>query len=137
MNELYCYSCDYLENGENCENINKTISNKLTKKCQTGTPDQEESYCVVKRFSYTTSTENTTSNRKLWSLQRSCSTNCESGCIIIGERTKLYACTACCNTSLCNVSANANINQSNHLLRIVLQTFVLAIVLKTVLGKCS
>lgn len=62
----------------------------------------EEYECMVKRFSYTTSTENATSGPKMWSLERRCTNSCMSGCIVIGERTKLYACTSCCNTSYCN-----------------------------------
>lgn len=59
-------------------------------------------YLQVKRFSYTTSTENSTSVPMMWSLERNCTNKCEAGCIVIGERTKLYACTACCEHSLCN-----------------------------------
>jgi hypothetical protein len=57
----------------------------------------------VKRYSYSTSTENSTyPSKRLWSLQRNCTNKCEAGCIVIGERTKLYACTVCCGQSLCN-----------------------------------
>lgn len=57
---------------------------------------------MVQRFSYTYSTENMTSGLKMWSLQRKCSKTCEPSCIVIGERVKLFACTSCCNASLCN-----------------------------------
>lgn len=49
-----------------------------------------------------TSTEDVTGKPKLWLLQRNCSKSCEPGCIVIGERTKLYSCTTCCETSYCN-----------------------------------
>lgn len=61
----------------------------------------------TKRFSYTTSTENTTSEPRLFSLERNCTSKCEPGCIIIGERTKLYACTECCEANLCNTGNGA------------------------------
>lgn len=64
----------------------------------------------VKRYSYTTSTENMTSTPKLWGLERNCTSKCEPGCIVIGERTKLYACTSCCEKSLCN-SGTGNANE--------------------------
>lgn len=43
-----------------------------------------------------------------WSLERRCANNCEAGCIVIGERTKLYACTDCCNSSYCNSGKGAS-----------------------------
>lgn len=49
-----------------------------------------------------TSTEDVTGKPKLWLLQRNCTKSCEPGCIVVGERTKLYSCTTCCETSLCN-----------------------------------
>lgn len=58
----------------------------------------------MKRYSYTTSNESATSGQQLWSLERNCSGKCEDGCIVIGERIKIYACQACCETPLCNVS---------------------------------
>jgi hypothetical protein len=57
----------------------------------------------VKRYAYSTTTENSTYPiKRLWSLQRNCTNKCEPGCIVIGERTKLHACTLCCGRSLCN-----------------------------------
>lgn len=38
----------------------------------------------------------------MWAIERNCTNKCEPGCIVIGERTKLYACTACCEKSYCN-----------------------------------
>lgn len=99
VNDLWCYQCDTMEDGEACSDLlAKNTSTSLIKKCKA-----DEFVCMVKRFSYTTSTENMTSNPKMWSLDRRCSVNCEPGCIIIGERTKLYACTSCCEKALCNI----------------------------------
>lgn len=95
--ELVCYSCDSMEDGEQCLDLSGNNSN-LFKKCK---PD--ESFCTVKRISYTITTENATTPLRTWSLQRQCSNSCGKGCIVIGERTKLFACTSCCETSLCNV----------------------------------
>lgn len=100
--ELYCFSCDMTSDLDNCVNINKTRQANLTKKCE---PDQN--FCVVKRFSYTMSDKNSTSDKKLWTLQRDCSDGCENGCIIIGERVKLYACSQCCPNNLCNISSGS------------------------------
>lgn len=47
-------------------------------------------------------------------MERKCTSNCESGCIIIGERTKLFACTSCCNTSYCN-SGKGDAGRLNYL----------------------
>jgi hypothetical protein len=106
VNNLHCYSCDAFVDGDDCLNIlnqTRTRPLNLTKKCA-----QEETYCSVKRFSYTTSDKNTTSEKKLWSLQRNCSEKCENSCIIIGERTKLYACQTCCNNNnLCNTGSSS------------------------------
>lgn len=64
-------------------------------------------FVQVKRISVSTSTEDTTGKPKLWLLQRDCSENCEPGCIIIGERTKLHSCITCCENSFCNSGSGA------------------------------
>ncbi|EDW01706.1 uncharacterized protein LOC6560745 [Drosophila grimshawi] len=97
VNKLWCYACDTMDDGPACVDVLERNDTTLMKKCQ-----GEEFICMVKRFSYTTSTENSTSPPKMWSLDRRCAVNCEPGCIIIGERTKLYACTSCCEESFCN-----------------------------------
>lgn len=99
--ELWCYSCDSMEDGELCNDLTGNNSN-LFKKCK-----QDEPFCSIKRISYTIATENSTTPPRVWSLQRSCSNVCGKGCIVIGERTKLYACTSCCTTPLCNVGEGA------------------------------
>lgn len=85
-----------MEQGAICGNLSANHSS-LIKKCH-----DDEYMCMVQRFSYTYSTENKTSGLKMWSLQRKCSKSCEPSCIVIGERVKLFACTSCCNVSLCN-----------------------------------
>jgi hypothetical protein len=105
--ELYCFSCDMMSDSENCVNINRTRQLNLTKKCEV-----DQNFCVVKRFSYTMSDKNSTSDKKLWSLQRDCTDKCENGCIVIGERVKLYACSSCCANNLCNISSGSNQRQA-------------------------
>lgn len=106
-NDMWCYSCHSMEYGDMCvENITANFS-LFMKKCK-----DDEFTCMVQKFSYTTSTENSTSAAKMWSLERKCAANCESGCIVIGERTKLYACTSCCKTSYCNTGSGSS-KQSN------------------------
>lgn len=101
--DLYCFSCESMSDFESCVNINQTRKLNLTKKCEA-----DQNHCVVKRFSYTMSDKNSTSDKKLWSLSRDCANVCENGCIVIGERVKLYACSSCCENNLCNVSASGN-----------------------------
>lgn len=124
MNDMWCYSCHSMENGDVCiENITANYSSFM-KKCK-----DDELTCMVQKFSYTTSTENATSSPRMWSLERKCASNCESGCIVIGERTKLYACTSCCRTSYCNTgkgSANTRMRAST-----------LAIIIVGALVSCS
>ncbi|XP_018782991.1 PREDICTED: uncharacterized protein LOC108965210 [Bactrocera latifrons] len=97
VNDLSCYECDTMDHGEACVDVMTRNLTNFIRKCK-----GEEFICMVKRFSYTTSTENSTSAPKMWSLDRRCAVTCEAGCIVIGERTKLYACTSCCEKSLCN-----------------------------------
>ncbi|XP_046667396.1 uncharacterized protein LOC124359045 [Homalodisca vitripennis] len=95
--DLWCYKCDTMDDGDRCSNLSSGDESKLVYKCP-----EHRTICMVKRYSYTTSTENSTSVQRMWSLERNCTHRCEPGCIVIGERTKLYACTACCERSLCN-----------------------------------
>lgn len=109
-------------NGEECVDLNGNHSS-LIKKCKS-----DEFICMVKRFSYTTSTENTTQPQKMWSLERKCTNVCEAGCIVIGERTKLYACTSCCETnSLCNIgkgsASNLNIQKFKYTLPLIILSY--------------
>lgn len=119
--DLFCYSCDYMSESDDCVNINRTRQLNLTKKCEI-----DQSSCVVKRFSYTMSDKNSTSNKKLWSLQRDCTDRCENGCIVIGERVKLYACSTCCQSSFCNVSSDSGKRQP---IFVLIASFTMFIVL--------
>lgn len=55
----------------------------------------------VKRFSYT---ENATSAVELWSIERNCSTKCEPGCLILGDRTKVKTQTTIKSLKLVEIS---------------------------------
>ncbi|CAI6362629.1 unnamed protein product [Macrosiphum euphorbiae] len=99
-NLMFCYECNTMVNGKSCSDFtDKEEYLKFSTKC-TG----DKKTCMVKRYSYTTSNESNTSGQQLWSLERNCSGKCEDGCIVIGERIKIYACQACCESPLCNVS---------------------------------
>ncbi|KAL4708317.1 hypothetical protein ACJJTC_007723 [Scirpophaga incertulas] len=100
-NELWCYRCLAEAPEDRCADIRQNNS-ALIHKCH-----NDRRVCMVKRFSYTTSNENSTTDLKMWALERNCTKHCEPGCIIIGERTKLHACTSCCTTSLCNYDSSA------------------------------
>lgn len=115
------------EFGDMCiDNITANFSSFM-KKCK-----DDEFACMVQKFSYTTSTENSTSSAKMWSLERKCASNCESGCIVIGERTKLYACTSCCKTSYCNTDKGAAMRStiSNNPIEIMLISMFVIVVAK-------
>ncbi|CAG5106100.1 Protein of unknown function [Cotesia congregata] len=96
-NDLNCYECDTIKDGEHC----------------------------VKRYSFTLSTENSTSEPMMWALERNCTNKCEPGCIVIGERTKLFACTDCCEKSYCNTgkgtAADLTTREIGFVLTLVLQ----------------
>lgn len=121
VKELSCFTCDMVFDGEDCLNINQTRTRQtnLTKKCSS-----EEIFCSVKRFSYTIADKNSTSEKKLWSLQRNCTEKCENSCIIIGERTKLYACETCCDNNLCNVGSSGRRNEIKAGFMMVFSTYV-------------
>lgn len=106
-------------------NITANYSNFL-KKCK-----DDEFICMVQKFSYTTSTENVTSSPKMWSLERKCTATCEAGCIVIGERTKLYACTSCCKTPYCNTdkggATKLSTNPNNQLETLLISIFIMII----------
>ncbi|KOB74510.1 Uncharacterized protein OBRU01_09154, partial [Operophtera brumata] len=95
-NELWCFNCLTEVPDDRCSAIHRNDT-ALGIKCH-----NDRRVCMVKRYSYTTSNENTTTAVKMWALERNCTKHCEPGCIIIGERTKLYACTSCCTDDLCN-----------------------------------
>lgn len=125
-NDLWCYACHSMEFGDMCiSNITANYSNFL-KKCK-----DDEFICMVQKFSYTTSTENVTSSPKMWSLERKCATTCEAGCIVIGERTKLYACTSCCKTPYCNTdkggATKLSTNPNNQLETLLISVFIMII----------
>ncbi|XP_049800777.1 uncharacterized protein LOC126235888 isoform X1 [Schistocerca nitens] len=124
---IWCYQCESMEPTGPCVNLSINASHDLGTKCP-----KERRMCMVRRYSYTTSTENSTSSPRMWALERNCTERCDAGCIIIGERTKLYACTSCCSTSFCNVGsvASAHIPDVRNILTMaVLQgtAYVLAI----------
>lgn len=127
-NDMYCYSCHSMrQSGDMCvDNITANFSSFM-KKCS-----DDEFTCMVQKFSYTTSTENTTSSAKMWSLERRCASSCEAGCIIIGERTKLYACTSCCKTAYCNTdkAAATLTSQTADLAKIIFTSFTVVVVAK-------
>ncbi|XP_033324517.1 uncharacterized protein LOC117219455 isoform X1 [Megalopta genalis] len=108
VNDLWCYQCDTMEDGERCSNLTGNYS-AFEHKC-TG----DKRTCMVKRLSYTFSTENSTSSPLTWSTDRNCTSKCEPGCTVIGVRTKLYTCTACCEQSFCNVGTGAADPQSSY-----------------------
>lgn len=123
-NDLWCYNCDTMKEGQACANITAiTNHSSLHRKCL-----DDELTCKVQRFSYTYSTENMTSGLKMWSLQRQCSKTCEPSCIVIGERVKLFACTSCCNTSLCNTdNGSVTIRTETSWLSVALLTLITAV----------
>ncbi|CAL1682337.1 unnamed protein product [Lasius platythorax] len=127
-NDLWCYQCFTMDDDEKCINLTGNTGNSSTfrHKCT-----DDKRICMVKRFSYTLSTENSTSMPQTWSVERNCTNKCEPGCIVIGERTKLYACTACCETDMCNngtgTANDLTIKEIDFLLALVLQAILTVI----------
>ncbi|CAG4918897.1 unnamed protein product [Colias eurytheme] len=116
-NELWCYKCHADVPDDKCADLRHNNS-ALMHKC-----NNDRRVCMVKRFSYTTSNENSTTALKMWALERNCTKHCEPGCIVIGERTKLYACTSCCTTSFCNYGSGG--------IRLVLNALLIFLALLT------
>ncbi|KAL6433218.1 hypothetical protein ACFW04_006439 [Cataglyphis niger] len=127
-NDLWCYQCFTMDNDDKCINLTDNTGNSSTfrHKCW-----DDKRMCMVKRFSYTLSTENTTYPPQIWSVERNCTNKCEPGCIVIGERTKLYACTDCCETNLCNngtgTANDLTIKEIDLFLALVLQAILTVI----------
>ncbi|KAK4883298.1 hypothetical protein RN001_006617 [Aquatica leii] len=94
---LVCYRCNTMTD-DKCLDLHDN-STTFHANCSDDTR-----ICQVKRISLTTitSTGDMSGKAKLWMLQRDCTGTCDPGCIIIGERTKLYSCTTCCEESYCN-----------------------------------
>lgn len=68
-NDMWCYACHSMEDGDICiDNITANYSTFM-KKCK-----EEEFICMVKKFSYTTSTENVRCTQR-WKSQFSNSFN--------------------------------------------------------------
>ncbi|XP_060523805.1 uncharacterized protein LOC132700472 [Cylas formicarius] len=102
QHDLWCYRCDSMVDGDRCLNMTGNHTNMHTK-C-----GKDQKKCQVRRISMSTSTEEVTGRPMLWMLQRNCSETCESGCIIIGERTKLHSCITCCDEhNFCNAGNGA------------------------------
>jgi len=91
---LSCHVCHSFSEGSKCIHL-AANSSTFSTPCH-----DNQTACMVKRFSYT---ENATSPSSIWSVERNCSKKCEPGCLILGERTKLYVCTSCCNQPSCNI----------------------------------
>ncbi|XP_017773379.1 PREDICTED: uncharacterized protein LOC108560370 [Nicrophorus vespilloides] len=120
--DLYCYKCDNILHGERCLDV-KENGSSIHGKCS-----NDQRICQVKTITISSSTEDTTGQPKLWLLQRNCTKTCEPVCVIIGERTKLRACTTCCETSFCNLGNGANAPRIVGDLRILI--FMLLITLR-------
>ncbi|ENN80873.1 hypothetical protein YQE_02719, partial [Dendroctonus ponderosae] len=102
QHDLWCHKCDSMVDGDKCLDLSGNYSH-LHQKCA-----KEQKKCQVRRISMSTSTEEVTGKPKLWLLQRNCLETCDSGCIVIGERTKLHSCITCCDEhNFCNSGSGA------------------------------
>lgn len=126
---LVCYRCNTMTDNEKCLDLHDN-STSFHANCS-----DDSRICQVKRISMTTITKTgeVTGNPKLWMLQRNCTGTCDPGCIIIGERTKLYSCTTCCEESYCNHGNSASSFHSEHfqLLLYHLYTIFLMLIVKS------
>lgn len=101
---LTCYTCNTVTEPD-CQTLPVNASNVFEKMCK-----PNEIFCMVTRVQYTLESEDM--QRKFWSIERNCASECDSGCTIVGERTKLRFCRQCCRGRLCN---NGNGAASNSL----------------------
>lgn len=101
---LVCYRCNNMVDGDDCSYL-KDNSSLFHANCS-----DNARICQVKRISMTSinKTGDVIGKPTLWMLQRNCTATCDPGCVIIGERTKLYSCTTCCEESLCNSGSSAD-----------------------------
>ena len=93
-----CYSCSTLTDKTGlCQDINtyrqRRRNNQTNLPRLEATCSDQEVYCQVRRIDYRVD------NMELyaqWSLERSCSEQCEPFCVTMGGRTKVTYCTSCC-----------------------------------------
>ncbi|CAG7786779.1 unnamed protein product [Allacma fusca] len=96
-NNLTCFVC-HSEKVSECQNVTQN-NGSLAKTCSSN-----DTYCMVKRISFSTSQNSNASavQPQFVAVKRNCTTKCDPGCVIMGERTRLYVCSTCCQRDLCN-----------------------------------
>jgi len=69
----------------------------------------ENSVCMVRKFAFSQSNGTGHSGMKTFAVKRNCTEKkkCENGCVVMGERTRIYVCSTCCTTPLCNIGNGA------------------------------
>ncbi|XP_029829656.2 uncharacterized protein LOC115314671 [Ixodes scapularis] len=90
---LSCYSCNSQLEGEGCR-FPHNISRAMIRTCPAS-----HRYCTVTRVDYSVDPG---SASLAFSIERSCSEQCTTECVAVGERLRLYLCRSCCQGSLCN-----------------------------------
>ncbi|XP_076368280.1 uncharacterized protein LOC143255845 [Tachypleus tridentatus] len=93
-----CYFCSTIFDGESCLTLPTNVSRSLQRVCG---PD--EMFCTVLRIDYGPTGE----DASFWSIERNCTNHCQEGCVVLGEKTKLYHCRSCCHGNLCNSGDHA------------------------------
>ncbi|XP_068209424.1 uncharacterized protein [Palaemon carinicauda] len=118
-NSLVCWSCSSTSHGNPCTNIDPQNSSAVEAKVC----DPDEKFCSVKRIWYVVETKEAV----MFSVNRNCSSECTPSCMVIGDRTKIHACTSCCTESHCNTDNSSSSRQTSNFL-LLMSAFVVAIV---------
>lgn len=95
---LSCYSCNSQLENEGCR-FPQNISRTKIRTCPAS-----HRYCTVTRVDYSVDPGSPT---LAFSIERSCSEQCTTECVAVGERLRLYLCRSCCQETLCNTGNQA------------------------------
>jgi len=77
-----------------------------------GFPQQcrsENHVCSVRKFAFSVSNGTGHAPMKTFAVKRNCTAEdkCVPGCVVMGERTRIYVCSTCCKKDLCNTGNDA------------------------------
>lgn len=93
---LHCYECSTEDSGDDCKN--RTIleeQKEYWKKCE-----DNQTFCMV--ASHTMPEQRIKGIPNIWSMRRSCATECKPKCKQPPSPLKILSCTFCCRHDFCN-----------------------------------
>ncbi|XP_043195582.1 uncharacterized protein LOC122366955 [Amphibalanus amphitrite] len=106
---LLCYTCSSRNNSSGAVCENGTLIQQMPP--DSGWQNQcgaQHTSCMVQVYK-TSSTANASAAlvERIWSVERQCAEDCDAGCLVVGERTKIIKCVYCCSEDLCNFADGA------------------------------